>query len=89
MFEHMLHDIRGRSSTKMGGNTARSPWAASHFEGLYFLGKGGILPITNRCDPVLSVPQIRVIGLQRPNVRGLTLGALDRATVWRYWMVLR
>jgi len=66
MFEHMLHDIRGRSSTKMGGNTARRPWAASHIEGLYFLGKSDILPVINRHDPVLSVLQIRVISFNDP-----------------------
>ena len=36
-------------------------WAASHIEGLYFLGKGGILPITNHCDPMLSMCQMAAI----------------------------
>jgi hypothetical protein len=30
-------------------------------EGLYFLGKGGILPITNQCNPVLNVRHMSVI----------------------------
>jgi len=62
MFKHMLHHIRGRSSTKMGSHANRPTWATSHIEGLYFLGKGDILPITNRCNPVLSVRQMAVIG---------------------------
>jgi hypothetical protein len=36
-------------------------WAASHIEGLYFLGKGGILPVTNHCDPMLSMCQMAAI----------------------------
>jgi hypothetical protein len=30
-------------------------------EGLYFLGKGGILPITDQCNPVLTVRQMAVV----------------------------
>jgi len=30
-------------------------------EGLYFLGKGGILPITDQCNPVLTVRQTGVV----------------------------
>jgi hypothetical protein len=62
MFEQMLHDIRRRGSIKLGSNAARRPRAAPHIQGLYFLGKGDILPITNRCDSVLSVSQIGVLG---------------------------
>ncbi len=39
----------------MGSDANRRQWAVSHIEGLYFLGKGGILAITNQCNPVLSV----------------------------------
>ena len=46
----------------MGSDANRRQWAVSHIEGLYFLGKGGILAITNQCNPVLSVRQMAVIG---------------------------
>ena len=57
-------------------------------EGLYFLGKGGILPITDQCNPVLSVRRIAVIRCD-DLVQGLTLDALNRAVQWRYRVVLR
>jgi len=56
MFEHMLPDIGGRSSTEW-----EAMQTVSHIEGLYFLGKDGILPITNHCNPMLSVCQMAAI----------------------------
>jgi hypothetical protein len=51
------------AAPKWEAKRAGAHWATSHIEGLYFLGKGGILPITKRCDPVLCVRQIAVIGI--------------------------
>jgi len=45
----------------MGSDANRRQWAVSHIEGLYFLGKDGILPITNHCNPMLSVCQMAAI----------------------------
>ncbi len=73
----------------MGSDANRRQWATSQIEALYFLGKGGILALTNQCNPVLSVRPDGGNRLQRPAVRGLTLDALDPAVLWRYRMVLR
>ena len=72
----------------MGSDANRRQWATPHIEGLYFLGKGGILALTNQCNPVLSVRPDGGNRLQRPAVRGLTLDALDPAVLWRYRMVV-
>jgi hypothetical protein len=45
----------------MGSDANRRQWAVSHIEGLYFLGKDGILPIPNHCNPMLSVCQMAAI----------------------------
>jgi hypothetical protein len=62
----------------MGSDSNRRQWARSHIEGLYFLGKGGILPNYQSVQCRVKCAPDSSNRLQRPCVHDLTLDVLDR-----------